>query len=464
MGITRDLAETALSVKFDALPEATVSRAKRLVIDGLACIIGGFLSPTGQICRTAAHQLNGPLQATIIGESGRVNLRGAIIANQAMMRYLDFNDVLAIPIGPGDISAAHPSGCLPTAMAISELVEASGPRFLEAVVAGYQVIGSMLEAVTSSLEVRGFHHGSVHSYAGAAIAGKLMRLDAAQIANAMGIAGSLSVGLNILDADGEEYVMTKNIADGFISELGVFGSFLASGGLTGPERVIEGNKGFAHSLLGSAESYRSKRSVGRWFINDVELKGVPAESTTLGHLTATMTIMRDHKLTPGDIGEIIVRTGKRSTIHTGDPVKKYPRNKETADHSAYFLTAMAVLHGRITPDIYEEANYSDKRVRELIDRIHIVHGAEFDADVPAAEVIIKVNDGRELRHRIGSKDVRGGSGNPMTDEEIRDKFLLCAEGLLNESQVDRIIDACQNLEDMERFVDLLPLLRVSLKR
>jgi 2-methylcitrate dehydratase len=343
-------------------------------------------------------------------------------------------------------------------MAVSELVSASGPRFLEAVVAGYQVIGSMLEAVTTSLEVRGFHHGSVHSYAGAAITGKLMGLDAAQIANAMGIAGSLSIGLNILDADGEEYVMTKNIADGLISELGVFGSLLASRGLTGPERVIEGNKGFAHSLLGGAERYRSQPTMGRWFITDVELKGVPAESTTLGHLTATIMIMRDHHLTPGDIDKIIVRTGERSTIHTGDPVKRYPRNKETADHSAYFLTAMAVLHGCITPRIYQEANYSDKRVRELIDRVRIEHGPEFDADVPAAEVMIKTKDGRELQHRIGSKELRGTPSNPMTDEDLRQKFLLCAEGLLKESQVDRIMDACQSIEHMKRFADLLPLL------
>ena len=461
MGITRNLAESALTVKFDDLPDAVVSRAKRLVIDSLACIIGGFRSPTGRICRDVARQLAGPAQATIVGEGTRVSLRGAIIANQAMLRFLDFNDVLSIPIQPADMSAAHPSGSLPTAMAVSELVGASGAQFLEALVAGYQVIGSMLEAVTTSLEVRGFHHGSVHSYAGAAIAGKLMRLDAAQIANAMGIAGSLSVGLNILDADGEEYVMTKNIADGVISELGMLGCVLASRGFTGPERVIEGNKGFAHALLGDAESYRVKPTEGRWFITDVECKAVPAESTTLGHLTATMSIMRDFQLSPDDIKEILVRTGKRSTIHTGDPVKKHPRNKETADHSAYFLTAMAVLTGRITPSIYDEANYSDQRVHQLIERVRVEHGPEFDNDVPAAEVVIRVTDGRELRRRISSKELRGASSNPMNDEDLRNKFLLCADGLLKESQVDRILDACHHMERMERFADVLPLLRVD---
>src|SRR5205814_1866189 len=109
-----------LSVKFQDLPDIVVSQAKRIVIDSFACTVGGFRSPTGQICRDFAHQLNGPAQATIVGETARVGLRGAILANQAMMRFLDYNDLLSIPIGSGDISAAHPSGSLPTVMAVSE--------------------------------------------------------------------------------------------------------------------------------------------------------------------------------------------------------------------------------------------------------------------------------------------------------------------------------------------------------
>ncbi|CCV11237.1 MmgE/PrpD family protein [Mesorhizobium sp. STM 4661] len=461
MSVARDLAEVALAVDFNKLPDDIARHSKHLLIDAFACIVGGFNSPTGRICRGFAHEMQGPAQATILGENTRVPLRGAILANQGMMRFLDYNDTVAISLVAGDVAGGHPSGSLPTAIAVSELVGASGKAFLEALVAGYQVYGCMLEALTISLEARGFHHGSLHPYVGAAIAGRLMGLNAEQIANAMGIAGSLSVGLDILDATGEEYVMTKNIADGVLSEMGLFACQLAAKGFTGPERIIEGIKGFGHTILGNSEGYLPKSLGDRWFISRVEIKNVPAESTTLGHLEATTTLVRNHDLSPDDIDKITIRTNKRAVVHTGDLVKKYPRNKESADHSSYFLTAMAVLHGDITPGIYEESNFTDPRVRSLIDRVELVHGPEFDANLPAAEVRIRTRDGRELYQRIDPKDLKGDPSNPMSDEDLRKKFLLCAKGKLPESQVDKIIDRCLEIEHADQFSSVLPLLTVK---
>jgi 2-methylcitrate dehydratase len=461
MSVAHDLAETALAVRYEDIPEDVRVQAKRLVIDAFACLIGGFESPTGRICRELAHELGGPVQATILGENVRVGLRGAILANQAMIRYLDYNDDMSIPIGPGDLAAAHPSGSLPTAIAVSELVGASGRQFLEALIAGYQIIGRMLDAFTTSLEVRGFHHGSVHAYAGAGIAGRLLGLTADQVANAMGIAGSLTIGLDILDADGEEYVMTKNIADGVMSEKGLLGALLAAKGLTGPARVIEGNKGFAHAVLGGADMYRSRPADGRWFIMDTVVKSVPAEATTHGHLKGTAGLVREHGLAPEDIEAITIRTSKRSVVHTGDPAKKYPRNKETADHSTYFLTAMAVLHGAITPRVYDEANLIDPRVPALIDKVSLVHGPEFDDNLPAAEVTIRTRSGQVLQRRVEREELKGEPQNPMTDADLRDKFLACAEGLLSPARVDRIIDACLTLDQRDHLADVLPLLTVE---
>jgi 2-methylcitrate dehydratase len=460
LAATRDLAEAALAVSFDRLPPEAVERAKRVIVDTFACLIGGYRSPTGRICREVARELGGPRRATIIGEGRRVGLSGAILANEGMIRYLDYNDDMSIAIGPGDLAAAHPSGALPVAFAVGEWQGLSGRRVIEAVVAGYEVIGRLLSSYATSLEVRGFHHGSTLVYAGAAIAGKLLGLSAAEIAEAMGIAGSLTVGLDILDADGEEYVMTKNVADGLFAERGLLGALLARRGFTGPERVIEGNKGFADAVLGGRERFRPKPSGNRPYVLATMFKSVCAEATTHGHLKATCDLVATHGLKPEDIAGIRIRTGKRAVVHTGDPMKKHPRNKETADHSSYFLTAMAVLEGRITPRVYDERNFTDPRVAALIDKVTLEHGPEFDARPPAAETIILTRDGRELRRRVEPEELKGDPANPMTDDDLREKFLLCADGLLPRRRVDRIIEACLALDRRERFADVLPLLKV----
>ena len=145
MSVTGNLADVALRIEYDQLPEEAVKHAKRVFIDSLACILGGFHSPTGISCRQAAHDMGGPPEATLIGETTRVSARSAVIANQGMLRFLDYNDDIEIAVGTGDVVSAHPSGSLPVAMAAAEMTDASGKQFLESMIAGYEVIGRMLE-------------------------------------------------------------------------------------------------------------------------------------------------------------------------------------------------------------------------------------------------------------------------------------------------------------------------------
>src|SRR5690606_21957431 len=111
---------------------------------------------------------------------------------------------------PGVIISTHPSGSIPVALAVAEMYGRSGKALISSIVAGYEVIGLLLNGMRTSLEGRGFHNGCVHAYGGAAMAGLLLNLSPDQLCQAMAIAGSLSLGLDILDAEGEEYTMAKN--------------------------------------------------------------------------------------------------------------------------------------------------------------------------------------------------------------------------------------------------------------
>ena len=462
MTITRKLSDIALSFSYDTIPAEARDMSKRLIVDALACAIGGFHSDTGRIVRDFAADLGPRPEASLIGTDLRVSCSAAIIANQAMLRYLDYNDDMPITIGPGNLAAAHPSGALPVAFAVSERVGASGAQLIEAMVAGYEVIGRLLAGFRTSLEVRGLHHGSVLPYAGCAMAGRLLGLGAEQIVQAMGIAGSLTVGLDILDAEGEEYTMAKNLADGLLSERGYVAAQLAKRGFTGPERIVEGHKGFAEVALGGAGMFQwAEKGCGRPCILNTVIKGMCAEATTHGHLHATTSLVREHKLRPDDIASITIRTNQRSVVHTGDPVKKYPRNKETADHSAYFLTAMAVIQGKITPRIYAQPNFTDPLVRGLIEKVSLEHGPEYDAIVPAAQVTIALRDGKRLVRRVDRDDLVGEPTNRMSDATLRAKFIECADGIMTTTQVDRIIEQCLNLEKLGKVEDLMKLTRIA---
>lgn len=460
--MTYQFADRVLGIHYSELPADVIDVTKRVIIDGLACAIGGFNSPTGQIVRNYAKECGGAPEATLIGTGDAASISAAIIANEAILRYLDYNDDFDIELGPGFLAGCHPSGSLPVALAVAEKTNATGSALIEAIVGGYEVMAELITRFRKSLQMNHIHHGSVHPYGGAVMAGLLMGLDRTQLVNAMGVAGGLSAALDILDAEGEEYDMSKNVADGFLAERGYVGALLSKHGLTGPARVIEGRKGFAQALLGGQENFDMERPWGGDFhILHTEFKSVCTEMTTQGHLHATTCLVNDHDIKPEDISEIVIRTNLRTVNHCGDPVKKYPKNKETADHSSYFLTAMAVIERQITPKIYAEENYSDPRVKALIDKTRLEHGSEFDGVQPAAEVIITLSNGEVLRRTATRDEIHAIRKELVTDEGLRGKFLECAEGLMTPGEIDGIIETCLNLEKQKSITEFLSLLRIG---
>ena len=253
--------------------------------------------------------------------------------------------------------------------------------------------------------------------------------------------------------------MTKNIADAFQSKRGVISALLAQRGFTGPQKIIDGNKGFIFTVLGGPDNYIPLPDSKRFWILDTMMKYFCAEATTQGHLNATTDIVREHRIEPKDIKHIRIRTNKRTALHTGDPAKKFPNNKETADHSSYFLTAVAVLDGNVTPASYTPSKYSDPQIHALINKIEIEYGPEFDTVILGAEVIIETMQGKIVKKRIDHP--KGHPENRMTNDEIRNKLIKCASSLMTTEKIDRIIETFLHLDRVQNIRDIMPLLAVE---
>jgi 2-methylcitrate dehydratase len=458
MSVSNDLAEFALGLRYEDVPSDVVREMKRFFIDALACAVGAYHAGPCEICRVVAREQGGTPQATLLGESTKVSVSQAIIANGAMIRYLDFNDGYHFPKSPGKIGGGHPSDSLPAVLALAERQKSSGRETLMAAIASYEVMGSMIDAFAEGLTPMGFHHGSVMPFLGAVIGGRLLHLNADQTTHAIGIGACSALGLGINDAEGEEYNNSKNIADSFMLERGVYGALLAERGFTGPTRVIEGNKGFAQCLLRGVSNYTVKPRPNDYYLMRARMKYFPTESTNQGHLLATSELVREHALKPADVAAVRLRLSKRAVNHNGDPAKKYPRNKETADHSAYFMTALGIVNrGIIVSDSFQDELYDDPLLRSLSDRVTLEHGPEFDEVLTGAVVTIDTVDGRRLEKRIHYP--RGNPENRMSDEELRAKFVECSKGRLTTDQVDRVITLCMELDDLRSIDDLVASLR-----
>jgi 2-methylcitrate dehydratase len=452
MSIAQKLAQEVIGFKADDLPPNVIHQTKRLVLDTLGCAIGGFSSDANRAIQELLLELDGPKEATVIGSGMRTSCLNATLANGLMARCLDYNDAVVIEAEGTHRVGYHPSEVIPPILALGERHHITGKEIITAIVLGYDLSNRFLEGIVGQeMEQRGWNGDTRGAYIMPLIAGRILGLNENQMGNAMGISGSSHAVLGILDAASEEYTMAKNIRFPWMAYSGILAAMMAKKGFTGPRRVIEGHDGFVEVFLKGDYDFRKlTKPKKRFTILDTCIKSIIADYSAHGHLTATLTLVREHNIQPKDIAGIKITASSRCARHTGDLVKKYPKNRETADHSSYYLTAMAILERQLGPDQFSQEKYSDPRVIDLIDKIVFEGNKRFDQMNLAAGVSEIITKQRK-KYKCQVNYPRGHPENPMTDQEIIDKFKEMSEKHMHKRQIEKIVST---VFEMERLDDI----------
>jgi 2-methylcitrate dehydratase len=443
------LAKYVASLTFQDLPPDVVHQTKRVVLDTLGCAIGGYDSEATRAIQELIKELGHPGEATVFGSGSRTSCLNAAFANGAMVRYLDYNDTAFIIQGDTYRTGYHPSEVIPPILALGERQHLSGKDVVTPIVSGYDLSLAFLEGVVGpGMEKRGWNGDTRGAFIIPLLAGKILGLNETQMENAVGISGSCHAVLGILDTPAEEYTMTKNIRFPTMASGGIWAAMLAQKGFTGPTTIIEGHDGFVEAIMNGEYDATKLANISRKFaIRQTCIKSIIADFSSHGHLTATLNLVKENDIKPEDIAEVRITTSKRCAEHTGDPVKKYPKNKETADHSSYYLTAIAIIDRQIGPDQFAPDKYQNPRVRELIDKVVLQGDPNLDKARPAGISEIITKQGKRFQCRVDYP--RGHARNPMTDEEITEKFKSMAKKHMDDSQIKKIINAVFELDKLD---------------
>ena len=454
MGIARELAKYAGSLIFQDIPPDVIHQTKRVVLDTLGCAIGGYESEARQAIEEYIKESGHPGEAMVFGSGLRTSCLNAAFANGAMVRYLDYNDTAFIIQGETYRTGYHPREIIPTVLALGERQHLSGKDVITAIVMGYDLSLAFLEGVVGQgMEKKGWNGDTRGAYIMPLIAGKLLGLNETQMENAVGISGSCHAVLGILDTPAEEYTMTKNIRFPTMAYGGIWAAMLAQKGFTGPTTIIEGNDGFIETIMDGEYDLSKLTNLERKFaIRETCIKSIIADFSSHGHLSATLKLVRDNDIKPVDVAEVRITTSKRCAEHTGDPIKKYPKNKETADHSSYYLTAIAILDHQLGPDQFAPAKYEDPKVRELIDKVVLQGDPSLDKARPAGISEIITKEGKRFQCRVDYP--RGHARNPMTDGEIIEKFKCMASKYMSDEHMKKIIDTVFELDKINDITNL----------
>src|SRR5438874_1933666 len=241
---TRPLAERlaayAAALRYEDLDPATIERVKSHVIDTLGCGIAAFDERPVRVCREIAQSVQGA--ATIIGTTRKTSPDLAAFANGAAGRYYELNDIYV-----GKVTS-HPSDHIAPCIAVAEAERASAHDLITAIALAYEIDCRLVDAL--DLTARGWDSPVFSLPAVALAAGKLMKLDAAKLTEAV----NLAINDHIAMGQTRAQVLSdwKGLADGEASRNAVFAALLARDGLTGPAPIFEGRLGLFKQVSGEA--------------------------------------------------------------------------------------------------------------------------------------------------------------------------------------------------------------------
>lgn len=455
------LADYATRTSFATLPANVVHHAKFVLMDAIGVGLAG--APLNKDwCNAAIHLVRaqgGMPQATVWFHGDRTSSANAAFANGMLVHSMDFSDDLAgIQIG----------GIVPTtAMAVGESVGASGEEVLSAMVLGYDIAGRFAQGMDSQgLYIRGLQPTAmVGGFAAAAVAGRLLGLNATQMANAFGIVASYAAGTIEFLKHGTD---TKRLHPAKTAHSGTIAAYLAQGGLSGPHSILEGDFGVFNAYSDNPNLSKLTEDLGsRFDVLGTSIKIYPFCDGNIGPLEAVRNIIAENRLDLSDIDKMHFRM-VTSLIHyvinlNGDTSRKYrPVTDLDAQMSLPYCIAVGLLRdGDVWLEDFDPSRYDDSEIHALADKVTAVADTSLDGGprLPITMPTIATlttTDGRTFEKRVDYQ--RGDPRNPMSEAELSTKFDRCCAGIFGVGAAARIRKAILDMDslgDIGQLADML---------
>jgi 2-methylcitrate dehydratase len=259
--------------------------------------------------------------------------------------------------------------------------------------------------------------------------------------------------------------MMKNTVDPMATQSGMLAALMAEKGYTGPEHVIEGKEGLTHVFGPEWKLNILTDGLGdSWRITQCGMKAFPTEALTHTPISAVLDIVKSNDLKPDQVTNIQIRSLARAADILSDPSKYDPRSKETADHSLPYVIAAALAERQVTPVQFTMEKIMDPTIRAQLKKVEVVADPEIEKVFPALQrviVNITTTDGRTFTKQLDYP--KGDPRNPLTDQEVEEKFAALAEGVLSERAQTKLKDAIWNLEKIGSVSKLMALMKADVR-
>lgn len=442
------LAEFATQLSIEDIPAPVLRRTEDLMLDCLVSVLAGSTARPVQTMSHFAETMgpsHGPSEI-IVARRNSSPLFAAMV-NAASAHMVEQDDV-------HNGAVFHPAAVVfPPAIAAAQALGRSGKDLLLASVIGYEV-GIRVGEFLGRSHYKVFHTtGTAGALAAAVAVGRLLNLDAAQMLNAIGSAGTQAAGLweFLRDAaDSKQLHTAKAAANGLTA------AYLAHDGFTGARQILEGPQGMAAGMSTDADPAKLTDRLGtRWTVLETSFKYHASCRHTHPAADALLQVVESHDLAIGDIESVVAH------VHQGAIDVLGPVTRPATVHQSKFSmgTVLGVIAKNRKAGLADfDTALNDNAIGEFRDRVSMRLDAEVDAAYPTrwiGKVTVKTRNGSSFEGRVD--EPKGDPGNSLSRAEIEDKAqrLGTYRNAATNAEVKELISRVWNLADTEmvgRFV------------
>jgi 2-methylcitrate dehydratase len=376
-------------------------------VDSVACGISALAMGTAapRILREEALDYpcrEGEQGATVFGSSRPVKAEKAICANSSAVREWDSNGT-NFGYNPARKATAGEFGhndFYPVAVAAAQQRGLNGQSVLRGMLAIDEIRGRLAEVFSlKSYKIDHVVHGAIAS---AAVYGAMLGANVDQIESAIGMVVAHYIPFRAIRA-GKQLSDSKGASAALSTEVAVLSMLRALRGFVGPADIFRNPEAIfclfePPARKGESPFDLALATTGSDFaIMGMHFKLGLYEHQSAGAIQGLLDVVcREPRLlaSPDKIREIRIRAYQPAFGIIGDPAKRDPRTRQSADHSMVYIIGTLLRKAieqktgdwkslMLLPEDYSDEAIVHPQTRKLMERIAFEHGGpEYDAKYP----------------------------------------------------------------------------------
>ena len=412
----------------------TMHHARRALLDWHGALIAGSNTDAAERLIKAYVEELGIGKCSIAGTSQKTFSRAAAFINGTISHISEFDDIFRD-------GAYHPAcPTISAAYALAESRDDSVEYLLAAIIVGYEV-STRISKVIQPSHYEFFHTtGTVGVFGAAAACSYLLGLNATQSCDAMSTAGTFASGLQQAFRSDS---MTKPMHPGHAAEIGLNAALLAQAGMTGTPDLLEGDAGFGAALCKNPRWGELFNNLGEsWNIEQITFKNHGCCGHNFPAIDAVAHLLNDHPISLENIAQIRVR-GYKATSEVCKYV--HPTTSFEAKFSLTYTVSARIVLGRVREKAFLADALANPEIYALEDKVVLSIDQECTDKFPvhrSAKVEIETKDGSVYSHYQHTR--HGDPDEPLTDQELLDKFIELTEPRIGLSRAHSLSSALLN--------------------